>query len=131
MFIWINNGKLYKTKVYMFFLYLDKMDDFWLILKTILKITTFCGFSLIYLFSGLNILKVFFKSNSLSINKKNHINIKYSLLNKLHFDRNILHEVVKKTQLCTYIKWLKWLKMIRRFKWLNPPAISYPKHKNN
>ena len=29
-----------------------------------------------------NILKVIFKSNSVSINKKNHIHIKYSLLNK-------------------------------------------------
>ena len=32
------------------------------------------------------------------INKKNHINIKYSLLNKtLHSVRNILHKTVKKT----------------------------------
>ena len=44
------------------------------------------------------ILKVIFKSNSLSINKKNHINIKCSLLNKtLHSIRNILHKTVKKT----------------------------------
>ena len=36
----------------------------------------------IWRFSGFNILKVIFKSNSLSINKKNQINIKCSLLNK-------------------------------------------------
>ena len=36
--------------------------------------------------SEFNALKIILKSNSLSINKKNHINIKCSLLNKkLHF----------------------------------------------
>ena len=69
------------------------MDDFRLILKaiwilkTILKITEFSRFSLIFwMISWFNILKVIFKSNSLSVNKKNQINIKCSLLNKtLHF----------------------------------------------
>ena len=66
----------------------------------ILKITTFCGFSLIFLtFSGFNLLEVIFNSNSLSINRKNHINIKCSLLNKTlnldQSDRTILHKNVK------------------------------------
>ena len=60
------------------------MEDFRLILETFLKITTFSGFSSIsWWFSGFNILKVIFESNSLSINKKkNHIYIKCSLLIK-------------------------------------------------
>ena len=47
MFNWIDNGKYITAinkKFIRFFLYLDTTDDFWLILKTILKITTFCGF---------------------------------------------------------------------------------------
>ena len=56
MFIW--NGKYsYKQKFNMFFLYLDNTDDVRLILKTIwivdnktiLKITKFCRFLLIFL----------------------------------------------------------------------------------
>ena len=46
------------------------------ILKTIMKITKFAKFSLIYfMISEFNILKVILKSNSKSIKKKNHIYI--------------------------------------------------------
>ena len=57
------------------------------ILKTIMKITKFAKFSLIYfMISEFNILKVILKSNSKSIKKKNHIYINVYLLNKkLHF----------------------------------------------
>ena len=85
---------------------LDNTDDFRLILKTILimktilKITAFRGFSL-------NILKVIFKSNSLSINEKiifliNFHNKKTNIASCK--DRNILHKTVKK--LADYIQWL-------------------------
>ena len=83
MFIWIDKGKTYKQDVYTFFLYSDNTDDFRLImktiwiLKTILKITTFFRFSLIYLMIfWIEYAKVILKSNSLSINKKNNIDIK-------------------------------------------------------
>ena len=111
MFIQIDCGKnitaKYKQKVHTFFLQfsLDYTDDFrlilknYMILKSLLKITTFRRFSLIYLMiSGFNILKVIFKSNSVSINKKNHINIKCSLLKKMLYSvRTVLHKTVKKT----------------------------------
>ena len=101
--------------------------------------TTFCGFSLIFLMiSGFNILKVIFKSNSLSINKKNYSNIKYSSLNKtFHFVKTEIFSVklwrkLTKFYLMTIISsdhkneiqffkndlpcpWI--LKMIRRKKW--------------
>ena len=77
-----------QKKVYIFyFLYLNNTDDFRLkiktiwILKMISKITTFCGFSYTWWFSGFNILKVILKSNSVSIIKKKSTNIKCSLLN--------------------------------------------------
>ena len=102
----------YKQNKYTFFLYLD---DFRLILKMILKITIFCGFSLIYWFSEFNILKVIFKLNSLSINKKYHLNIKCSLSNKtLHF---------VKTEIFSIKLWWKLTKLI-------PMTITTSGHKN-
>ena len=88
--------------------------------------------------SWFNILKVIFKSNSLSINKKNYINIKYSSLNKtFHFVKTEIFSVklwrkLTKFYLMTIISsdhkneiqffkndlpcpWI--LKMIRRKKW--------------
>jgi len=69
------------------------MDDFRLILKTLwilendFENNNILRILLIYMMiSEFNALKIILKSNSLSINKKNHINIKCSLLNKkLHF----------------------------------------------
>ena len=37
---------------------------------------------LIFRFSGFNLLKIVFKSNSISFKKKNHINVNFNLLNK-------------------------------------------------
>jgi len=69
------------------------MDDFRLVLKTLwilendFENNNILRILLIYMMiSAFNALKIILKSNSLSINKKNHINIKCSLLNKkLHF----------------------------------------------
>ena len=102
------------------------------ILKTILKIT----------FCGINILDDFWilypQSNSLSINKKSHINIKCLLLNKtLHSVRNILHKTYQilsndynffrswksNTIFRNHLPCHRILKMIRRNKWFNPPAL--------
>ena len=44
-------------------------------------------------FSGFNILQVSFKSDSLSINKKNHINIKCSLNKTLQFDKTEIFSI--------------------------------------
>ena len=53
----------YKQKVYTFFLYLDNTDDFRLILKTIWILNDY-------------------ENNNILQNKKNHINMKCSLLIK-------------------------------------------------
>ena len=114
-----------------------------MILNSLLKITTFCGLSLItWWFSGFNILKVIFKSNSVSINKKTHINIKCALLNKtLHsvkseiFSIKLWRKLTKfypMTIISSYHKseiqffrnhtpCPRILKLIRRNKWFNPP----------
>ena len=65
------------------------------------------------LFSGFNILKVIFKSNSVSINKKNHINIKCSLLNKtLHSVKSEIFSI-KEENLPNSIQLLSFLHTIK------------------
>jgi len=101
--------------------------------------------SSIYILLKLLNLKVILKSNSLSISKKNRINIKYSLLNKtLHFVRQKyspkkLWRKLTKLYPMTIISsdhknviqffknhlpcpWI--LKIICRIKWFNPPGIK-------
>ena len=65
--------------MYTFVLYLDNIDDFRLILKTIWILKTI--YKLTWFF-GFHILKVIFKSNSLAINKKDCIYIKCSIMNE-------------------------------------------------
>ena len=151
MFIWIENGKyitaINKKLIRFFFSSITQMifDWYWKaiwILKTILKITTFSGFSLIYLMIfWIQYPLSNFKSNSVSINKKNHIYIKFSLLNKtLHSVKSEIFSIklwrkpiisndynfsdheneiqfFRNHLLCPRI-----LKMIRRNKLFNPPA---------
>ena len=65
-------------------------------------------------FSGFNILKVIFESNSLSINKKNHINIKCSLLDKtLHYVKTEIFSIKLWRNLPNYIQWLYFLQTIK------------------
>ena len=99
----------------------------------------------------INILKVFFKSNSVSINKKNHIDIKCSLLNKtLHsvkseiFSTKLWRKLTKFYPMTIissdheneiHLPCLRILKMIRRNKWFNPPDyitnyVTYSYHAN-
>ena len=58
-----------------------------------------------YWFSGFNILKVVLKPNSMSIKKENNNNINFNLLNRsiaFCLDRQILHQIVKKTYKIIY-----------------------------
>ena len=129
MFSWIDNGKYIiaiNKKFINFFFWITRMIFSWY----------------------WNILKVIFKLNSLSINKKNHINIKCSLLNKtLHFFKTeifsiklwrkltklYLRNIISsdhKNAIQFFINHLPcpWIwKMIRRNKLFNPPvtAVQY------
>ena len=95
-------------------------------------------------FSGFNILKVILKSNSVSINKKNHINIKCLLLNKTFnvnkiFSIKLWRITIKfypMTMISSYhkseiqffrnhIPCPRILKMICRNEWFNPPVYIF------